>query len=962
MAGPTFRLLTLGGLTLEREGQPIGGIGNRKVPLALLALLAGNGAQGISRDKLVAYFWPDSDEPRARNSLKQVLFGLRRELGDSLLMSAGPTLRLDPSAIGCDLADFDAALVARGLAAAAELYRGPFLDGFYLPGRPELERWIEVERQRLHRLHVESLVRLARGAETDHDVAGAVRWWRQASAADQFSADAALGVMRALAATGDRAGALEHGRSYEAAVAAELGLPAEAAVREFARSLRLPDPAPPIETEAPPAASVFHPQALAAAMATSAPLGVPATRVRPVAVRWSGYLLPLILVLALAGAVFLLRSSTPDPVAPGAPATLTVLPFQAAGDASGDLGRGLDALLSSGLDGVADIRAVPAVLTGGNSDAPGGLTGSAASDAARRSGARLYVVGRLVADRDSLRATASLRDRANADREVSRAQATVSRDGLFTLADELVRRLVADRVGGPGERLARSAAISTRSLPALKAYLDGEQRLRDDEYVAAIDAFNRAVRADTAFGLAYYRLSVAADRAGREEASLWSARLASRFSTGLSEHDQRLVLAYLTVRNGRLDEGERIYRGILADYPQDVEAWLQLGDLLLHGNPLRGRSALDAREAFERVLALAPDQGDALVPLARIATLEGKRTEADSLLRRAEATVPAAALDLRAIRTFALNDRPGHERAARDLLADRSILPRRLAFDVAVKLGDLAGSARFAGLLVRASATCDVRALGRRMLAQVAIAHGRLGVAAGELARAAPCDPGAALEHRALLVVQPFAIPDAADLEELARDLGVVADSVLGHPAREYYAGLVAIGLGDTLTAAADARALLAAGESTSTGDLSRTFGRSLRARMLWHAGRPAEALAELEAAGWERTARLSVAEASDRYLRAELLHHLGRDEEAIGWYRSIAQRASYELVYVAPAERRLAMIYDARGDQAAAREHYRRFIDLWREADPQLQPAVAEAERRLGELDGGRRRDERGA
>lgn len=954
MAGPTLRLFTLGGLTLERDGQPIGGIGNRKVPLMLLALLAGHGAQGISRDKLVAYLWPDSDEARARNSLKQVLFGLRRELGDSLLTSAGPTLRLDPSAIGSDLADFDAALVAEDLAAAVDLYRGSFLDGFYLPGRLELERWIETDRQRLHRVHVESLVRLARRADAEHDLVLAVRWWRQASAADPFSADAALGAMHALAATGDRAGALEHGRSYEATLGAELGLPAEPAVREFARSLRVPDPAPPVAIEAPPAADAFHPQALAAAMAVSAPLAVPAARARPVVARWTGYLLPLILALAIAGAVLLLRSSAPDAVAPGAPATLTVLPFEAVGDASGDLGRGLDALLSSGLDGVADIRAVPTVPAGGRGGTPGGLTGSAASETARRSGARLYVVGRLVADRDSLRATASLHDRANADREVSRAQATVSRDELFTMADELVRGLVADRVGGPGERLARAAAVSTRSLPALKAYLDGEQRLRHDEYVAAVDAFNRAVRADTAFGLAYYRLSVAADRAGRDETSLWAARLASRFSAGLSEHDQRLVLAYLTVRNGRLDEGERIYRGIVADYPQDVEAWLQLGDLLLHGNPLRGRSALEAREAFERVLALAPSQGDALVPLARIASLEGKRAEADSLLRRAEATVPTAALDLRAIRIFALNDRPGRERATRDLLADRSILPRRLAFDVAVKLGDLAGSARFAGLLVRASATCDVHAMGRRMLAQVAIAHGRLGVAEDELARAAPCDPGAALEHRALLAVQPFASPDTADLEELARDVWVAADSVLGHPAREYYAGLVAIGLGDTLTAAADVRALLAAGDSTSTGDLSRTFGRSLRARMLWHAGRPAEALAELEAAGWERTARLSVAEASDRYLRAELLHRLGRDEEAIGWYRSIAQRASYELVYVAPAERRLAMIYDATGDEAAAREHYRRFIDLWRDADPELQPAVAEAERRASELEAG--------
>jgi tetratricopeptide (TPR) repeat protein len=94
------------------------------------------------------------------------------------------------------------------------------------------------------------------------------------------------------------------------------------------------------------------------------------------------------------------------------------------------------------------------------------------------------------------------------------------------------------------------------------------------------------------------------------------------------------------------------------------------------------------------------------------------------------------------------------------------------------------------------------------------------------------------------------------------------------------------------------------------------------------------------------------VAEVSDRFLRAELLHQLGRDDEAIGWYRSIAERASYELMYVAPAERQLGAIYAARGNRAAAREHYGRFIDLWRNADPELQPVVAEAERALAAVD----------
>jgi DNA-binding SARP family transcriptional activator len=945
-----LRLFTLGRLALERDEQPIGGIGHRKVPLALLALLAGHGSQGIGREKLLPFLWPDSDDARARNSLKQLVFGLRRELGDSVLISGGPTLRLDPSVIGSDLADFEAASAQGDWTAVSQFYRGPFLDGFYLPARAELEDWIESERERLRRIHAESLVHLARRAEAARDPLEAARWWRESAAADPFRAESALGVMRSLAAGGDRAGALEHARCYETVLAAELDLPVDASVRAFADSLRAPPELP--HTIEMPAADDFARPALAAAGGRS-PVTVPVSPAHPALARRSSWLVPLLLVLALAGAILLVRSVAPKPAAPNDPATLAVLPFEVMGAGGNDLARGLDALLSSGLDGVADFRAVPAVVDRRGNGADDGLTGSAASEAARRSGARLYLVGRLVADHDSLRVTASLRDRANADREVSRAQATVARDGLFTLADELVRRLVAGRANDPGERLERVAATSTRSLVALKAYLQGEQRLREDENALAVDAFARAVRADSTFGLAYYRLSVAADRAGREETSLWAARLASRFSAGLSEHDQRLVLAYLTERNGRLDEGERLYRGILADYPQDVEAWLRLGELLLHGNPLRGRSALEARESFERVLELDPAHGDALVPLARIASLEGKRGEADVLLRRARATAPEAALDLRALRTFELSDRPGHARATRDLLAHTSIVPRGLPLDVAVRLGDLAGSSRFASRLIRAPGTCDVRALGHRMLAQVAVARGRLRLTGQEIGRAAACDPGAALELRALLASQSFlTLGRTAEPADLARSLGLAPDSIVPPFERTYYAGLVAIDAGDTLITAGASRALLAAADSTSAGDLARTFGRSLRARLLLTAGRPVEALAELEGAGWERTARLSVAEVSDRFLRAELLHQLGRDDEAIGWYRSIAERASYELMYVAPAERQLGAIYAARGNRAAAREHYGRFIDLWRNADPELQPVVAEAERALAAVD----------
>src|SRR4051812_3792247 len=98
--------------------------------------------------------------------------------------------------------------------------------------------------------------------------------------------------------------------------------------------------------------------------------------------------------------------------------------------------------------------------------------------------------------------------------------------------------------------------------------------------------------------------------------------------------------------------------------------------------------------------------------------------------------------------------------------------------------------------------------------------------------------------------------------------------------------------------------------------------------------GHLAEALAELDAADWEGPATLFAAEAGDRFFRATLLQSLGRTREATKWYRSIAERAAYELPYLAPAQLRLAAIAQADGDTRAARVYSSRAAELWRRAD----------------------------
>jgi len=54
---------------------------------------------------------------------------------------------------------------------------------------------------------------------------------------------------------------------------------------------------------------------------------------------------------------------------------------------------------------------------------------------------------------------------------------------------------------------------------------------------------------------------------------------------------------------------------------------------------------------------------------------------------------------------------------------------------------------------------------------------------------------------------------------------------------------------------------------------------------------------------------------------------------------------------YLAGIHKRLGELYDARHDPQRAAEHYARFVELWKDADPELQPKVAQVKQRLAHL-----------
>ncbi|MGH7507263.1 MAG: BTAD domain-containing putative transcriptional regulator [Longimicrobiales bacterium] len=244
-----LRLLTFGGLGLEtQEGRPSHLEGQRK-SLALLALLAAAGTRGVSRDKLLAFLWPESSDERARGALKQMFHGLRRELDVERLTIGTNELRLNPEEISADATEFDAALAHGDFERAVALYTGAFLDGFYLKDVPEFERWVEEERTRLARRAAGALETLAVRATEQSDHRSAAEWWRRLAGIDPLSSRAALGLMAALFAAGDRAGALQYARSYDRLTHEELGAPPDAAITALADEIRTavvkPSPPPP---------------------------------------------------------------------------------------------------------------------------------------------------------------------------------------------------------------------------------------------------------------------------------------------------------------------------------------------------------------------------------------------------------------------------------------------------------------------------------------------------------------------------------------------------------------------------------------------------------------------------------------------------------------------------------------------------------------------------------------------
>ncbi len=233
-----FRLKLFGSASIEGPDGPLVGRPVQRRRLALLALLAVARQRGLTRDKLIGYLWPDADSERGRALLSDSIYHVNHAVDADALVAIGDELRLDAARLPSDAWEFLEALERRDWERAVELHAEPFLDGFYLPGADELERWVDAQRQTFARERARALEALGDSAERAGDHPGAVRWWRLLAAHDPFSSRVALRLMRALDRSGDPAAALRHARVHSVMLKQELQLEPDADLLAFVAELR----------------------------------------------------------------------------------------------------------------------------------------------------------------------------------------------------------------------------------------------------------------------------------------------------------------------------------------------------------------------------------------------------------------------------------------------------------------------------------------------------------------------------------------------------------------------------------------------------------------------------------------------------------------------------------------------------------------------------------------------------
>ena len=970
-----IRVHTLGGLCIrDGDGKPIAGPAAQPRRLAILALLARAGDRGVTRDKILAYLWPDADDERGPRTLAQALYALRKNLEAEDAITGAKELRFDPALVSSDVSEFASAVARGDDERAVATYAGPFLDGFYISGADEFSRWVERERSAIATEYSRALESLARTARAAGDTRSAVTWWRKLAGIEPLNARVTMGLMEALAAAGDRAAALQHARVYELLIEQELDLPPDRDVLAFAKRLRdaaeEPRPAsvaepvataipevvaPPVQPDA-PALPAAVPQPAAA---IAAPV-VPRER-RRLSAAWVG-----LGALAVASAGFLVARAR-------ATATNDADPVVAIGNiaafgtdsAQTALTAPIADLLTTSLARAQSIRVVShgrMLELMQSLGTPSDTSAGAVVNAARLAGATEVVDGTLYA-RPGGRLRLDLR-RVDLTSGAIGDVHTVEGSDVFALVDSGTARLL-ESLGAPAPG-GSVADVTTRSITAYRLYEQGVRAYYRGDTPAALGLFDGALEEDSLFALAAYYAALS-----EPLPKLFVRRIerARRLSARASDRERLVILAgwahatsspslraiadtlaerYPTEVEGHLYAGmARVFNGdFLAGIPL-LQRAVALDSLGLRGAKARclGCDALvwivnayasaDSLAAAEREarrwIRMRPESEIAINGLTAVLVLQGRVREADSVFQS------LASKDRSYNEMFEF--RSAHLVRARDYAAADAMLRQQ------IRDGEPADQANALWTLV-----ISLREQGR--LAEALEAAHRMR------------QPTARISGQ-LEGLLPLNVLEAQVLLELGRPAAAAAlfDSMAAQRSRDLSPSMQARATVWALTHSASAR--FAAGDTAwlariadSVRSLGAASGYGRDQRLHHHVrgllyvarGNDRGAIEELEAAIYSRTGGYSRTsyELARAYLRVR------RPQEAVAILQPVLRGpldSSNLYLNRIELQELLAQAWDSAGNADSAAAHYMVVARTWAAGDPSFKARGERARARASEL-----------
>jgi DNA-binding SARP family transcriptional activator/TolB-like protein len=981
-----YSLSILGPLELTgRDGAPVQSVLHQPKRAALLAFMAAAPAGARTRAELLEVFWADSGEEEGRHALSQAIYYLRRSLGRTALVVDGETVGLAADVVRTDIATFRQHLASGRQADAVALVRGDLLERF--PSIPDFDRWLDGARETVRRLLLDALDQLWRDATDAGDPRSAIQWAQQACALAPYDEAPIQRLLCSLVADAQNARAHDVFERFAAGLRRDLDLEPSDAVSAILASTPAPAPAPPATPPLPeaspqtvvsaPAAEPIH--AVEPAPATL-PLAAPVRR-RAALAGWAlRVLLPAAMIALVLGAVTRgmgIFAVDRDVAAAVSANRIGIFPFLYRGDpAQAYLGDGIPELIGiiiQSLDQVSmiDPRALAPTADGQDMTAPNLAD---AAERARALGAGHFVVGSVVEAGGQLHVTARLH-RSAEDIVATVSGRAVREEDLFALVDGLVRQLIgSDAFPGTSE-LERSAAQTSSSLPALRHFFRGEKLFREGRYPDAAAAFDAAVQEDSAFALAMYRGAIAqlwSDGADFEQARTKVTR-ALEYRDRVSALEGDLFAALHEFLRGRLLHAERLYESVLIRQPENIEAWFQLAETRFHYGGLHGRSTVASEDAWRRVITLNPEHHAALIHLSAITALRSS-AELDSLERRVNVAADGtmSTPQVRALKVFSSGTEQERIEFLDQLRRYAGAAVSSTAAYAARYLRDPEAGARIAAVMTDAARPDAERAEGHLLLAHFMLARGQRAAAQREVERALRLDRAQTDMHALLLATLPTAtvtlrsqggvevpIPAGVPVPAASAPPGDF-DGGLDSGLRLYAHALAYRRAGGEEGALVSAARQLAdadgdAGAHTlfdvlalgliAERDLQHEPSAPVRADL-------ARALTHVER--WYENLRSSHLRslARERFLLAEAEIAIGRDDAAEALLIPIGENSVAELPYLAPTLIRIGEIRERDSDPQGAITAYRRVLDLWSDAEPDLDQIRAEINARIDVLD----------